>query len=213
MAPPGGTAAALMMASGTPELGDLGSLSDPLWLAKTRYKGKTMGYDYFAAHMGVVRGMASDWNSTINQSDCVPGEDFCYGLGATTNGWSVSAGDKYVVFVNGDLRISDDIVVDPGGFLAFIVNGNVTVAPGVATMQGLYVMDNDFVTEDDNTQLDVQGSVVAWGTFSVNRDLGNANVTIPAEKFTYRPDLLTNMPDKMKVFALQWQEVVAGTFE
>lgn len=80
-------------------------------------------------------------------------------------------------------------------------------------MQGLYVMDNDFVTEDDNTQLDVQGSVVAWGTFSVNRDLGNANVTIPAEKFTYRPDLLTNMPDKMKVFALQWQEVVAGTFE
>jgi hypothetical protein len=216
LAPAGQTAAALLMNGGTPELGSLGSLSDPLWLAKTKYKGKTMGYDYFAAHMGVVKGQSSDWtlSDEIVMADYPSGKDFGYkaGFGTVANNIDVSATQSYVVFVNGDLQINADITVANGGFLTFIVNGNVTVAPGVTTTQGLYVMDGNFVTEADSTQLDVQGSVVVWGEFSLGRDLGTSNATIPAEKFTYRADLIANMPDKMKVFALQWQEVVAGTF-
>ena len=62
LAAPGGTAAALLTNSGNTSFGS-GSVSDPLWIAKSKYKGKTMGYDYFAAHMGVVKGQSSDWLS------------------------------------------------------------------------------------------------------------------------------------------------------
>lgn len=77
-------------------------------------------------------------------------------------------------------------------------------------------MNGNFVTEasgGDDVQLDVAGSVVAWGGVSLGRDLGSTNASEPAEQFTYRPDLLVNMPDAMKVFALRWQEVVPGTFD
>jgi hypothetical protein len=107
-----------------------------------------------------------------------------------------------------------------GGFLAIIAKGSITVAPGVTTLQGIYLSSSNFVTTSvyvqgvtNDVQLNVAGSVVAWGILDLHRNLGGiGNSTQPAEKFTHRPDLLTNMPKKMKGFALQWQEVPAGSF-
>ena len=81
--------------------------------------------------------------------------------------------------------------------VAVIVKGKVTVDPSVTS---------------GATQLDVQGSIVAWGNISLGRDLGADNITNPAEKFTHRMDLLQNMPESMKTFQMEWSEVVPGTY-
>ncbi len=52
----GGTSAALLRASGQTDLG-AGSVSTEGWSTLTRYRGKRMDYQYFAARMGVIRGV------------------------------------------------------------------------------------------------------------------------------------------------------------
>jgi len=52
----GGTSAALLRASGQTDLG-AGSVSSEGWSTLTRYRGKRMDYQYFAARMGVIRGV------------------------------------------------------------------------------------------------------------------------------------------------------------
>ena len=227
LAPVGGTEGLLMTNSGTVDIGDVGSVSDSGWRAVSRYRGKKMDYNYFAANMGVVRGQDSDWQSDTLELQADDGRDFWYmdPVGSTAtigtgSPWNVAGGDSYVIFVNGNLDINSDIVVAPGSFLALIVKGDVTVDPAVANLEGLYVIDGSFVTETvyvegvvDDIQLTTGGTIVAWGSLSLSRSLGTGNITGPAEKFVYRSDLLTNMPDKMKTFVMQWNEVVPGTFE
>lgn len=217
----GNALGALMRSSGTVDTG-AGTVSSEGYSAQTTYKGKTMNYDFFAAHMGVTGSTPNDWGAdTMNKPANNPTRDFYYinpsgSEASVTTPWNIASGESYVVFVNGDLRIASNVTVAPGGFVAFIVNGNLAVSPAVTSMQGLYVIDSTFASETNSgtdVALGVEGSVVAWGGVSLGRDLVNTNSTIPGETFKYRPDLITNMPEKMKVFALKWEEVVPGTFE
>lgn len=221
----GGSEALVMTNSGSVDVG-LGSVSDSLWMATSKYKGKKMDYNYFAANMGVVRGQASNWSGSdeIDLNSYPVGSEFGYmkpfsGVATLSSPLNITASNKYVIFVDGDLEILANVTVETGGFLAFIVNGNVTVDPAVTALHGLFVIDESFITETQyaqgvsvDNQLDFQGTVVTWTTMQLGRSLGGDNSITPAEKFSYRVDLLTNMPDKMKTFALNWQEVAAGTF-
>lgn len=211
----GGAIGALLRASGTVDTG-AGSVSDLGYSTLARYRGKIMNYEYFVAHMGVL---SSTPQLTNLDSEPTPGAEFYYKSGDSvvegSGVWDVTPGESYVIFVNGDLRIAKNMTVDDGGFLAFIVSGDITIDPSVTNIEGLYLMNGNFVTESSGSgdiQLDVAGSVVAWGGVSLGRDLDTTNLTEPAEQFSYRPDLLVNMPEAMKVFALRWQEVVPGTF-
>ena len=218
----GGTSAALLRASGQADLG-AGSISSEGWSAITRYRGQRMDYQYSGARMRVIPRQGNDWlaSNLLNDKPSGDVQEFYYQAGnsVVSSPWVVNSGESYIVFIKGNLRVNTNITVASGGFLAFIVKGSVTVDPSVTTLQGLYVMDTNFITESDyvlgsvnDLPLDVQGSIVAWGTLSISRNLGAGNSTIPAEKFTYRPDLLTNMPTRMKMFLTNWQEVVPGTF-
>jgi len=215
----GGALGSLMQSTGTLDVG-VGALSSAGYKATTEYKGKLMNYDYFAAHMGVTPNTVNDWAAdTMNKPANNPSKVFYYinpsgSEASVSTPWTVAAGESYVIFVNGDLRIASDITVANGGFLAFVVNGSVRVSPAVTTISGLYVIDNTIITESNggtDVAADFFGSVVAWGGVNFGRDLVASNITSAAERFTYRPDLLTNMPDSMKVFALKWEEVVPGT--
>ena len=219
----GGTSGVLVRGSGSISLGS-GSLSSEGWSALASYRGKRMDYNYFSANMGVLKNSTGEWtlNNEIDLSTYPSASDFAYrnGDGYVVDPITVASGESYVVFVNGNLSIEANITVANGGFLAFIVNGVTTVSPSVQTLQGIYVSDDDFVTERfdptgtfDDVALDVEGTVVTWGNFELGRELGILNSTTPAEKFSYRSDFLTNMPDKMKSFAMEWQEVAAGSFE
>ncbi len=180
-----------------------------------------MNYDYFAAHMGVTPNTINDWAAdTMNKPANNPSKIFYYhnpsgSEASVSTPWTVAAGESYVIFVNGDLRIASNITVANGGFLAFIVNGSVRVSPAVTDVAGLYVIDSTLITESNggtDVAANFQGSVVAWGGVNLGRDLVAGNLNQAGEKFTYRADLLNNMPDSMKVFALKWEEVVPGTF-
>jgi hypothetical protein len=185
-----------MRASGQADLGE-GSISSEGWSAITRYRGQRMDYQYFAAKMGVIPLQENDWfaSNLLNDKPSVAGKTFYYQAGDSIvpSPWVVSSGESYVVFIKGNLRVNANITVASGGFLAFIVKGSVTVDPSVTTLQGLYVMDTNFITESDyvlglvnDVPLDVQGSIVSWGTLSISRNLGAGNSTAPAEKFTHR---------------------------
>lgn len=218
----GGTAAALVHGSGSTSFGN-GSVSDSVWTAKSLYKGKKMDYAYFAAQMGVLPTQANDWGAdTMNKPGTT--KDFHYidpqsSTATVSSPWVVNSGEKYIVFVNGNLRIGANTTVANGGFLTFIVNGDVTIDPAVTSVQGMHIASGNFTTETvdgshavADSALEMQGNVIAWGTFSLGRSLISGNTLGPAESFVYRPDLLTNMPDKMKTFAMNWQEVAPGTF-
>jgi hypothetical protein len=181
-----------------------------------------MNYDYFAAQMGVTKNQPSDWlGTTLDKPVNDPTKDF-WDSPATSeiaSPWSVASGESYVVFVNGNLNIKNNITVANGGFLAFMVSGNIIVDPSVTDIEGIYLSNGNFTTQSiyslgvtNDAQLTVQGSVVAWGNMDLRRNLGGAGNINPGELFSYRPDLLSNMPAKLKTFAMQWQEVPAGTF-
>jgi hypothetical protein len=214
----GGTVAALLKASGNASLGS-GSVSDTGWIATSKYKGKTLNYDFFATQYGITSTTPTTWGGN-GMNQLASGQKYYYekpsgGTDATIGGWTVNNGDSYVVFVNGNLTVTGNMSVSQGGFLALIVNGNVTVDPAVTQLDGIVIADGSYTTNSAGAGADSQllsnGSTIAWGGVSLGRDLGGANVSTPAEKFTYRPDLLTNMPEKMKTFAMTWEEVVPGT--
>ncbi len=220
----GGTPGALIIGSGGYGTGQ-GTVSNSLWATVSKYKGKKMDYAYFAAKMGVLKGQVSDWTGSdqFSLTGYPTGKDFGYMKPSTstasiTTPITVGVGEKYTIFVNGNLRIENNITVSPGGFLTLIVNGNLTVAPAVTNIQGIFISSGNFVTESayvsgttNDVQLEVQGNVISWGSLALARNLGPGNTTTPAEKFVYRTDFISNMPDKMETFAMEWQEVAPGT--
>jgi hypothetical protein len=83
-----------------------------------------MDYNYFAAGMGVLSTSTNDWiTNNLSNKPSEAGQDFYYQAGNSTvdSPWSVESGESYVVFINGDLQIAENIEVANGGFLAFQV--------------------------------------------------------------------------------------------
>lgn len=214
------TAAVLRASGNPPALGD-GSVSVEGYSAKSTYRGKRTDFSYFKNQMGLLSSYPDDWTtaSGIQKSRCNdPGQVLCSGPTVSTNVvWRAMVDDaKPVVFVNGDLNIEHNVIVDPGGFVAFVVKGNINIDPSVTRLEGLYIADGNFVTETNGTidvPLQIAGSVAVWGDVDLRRDLVANNTNSPAEVFTYRPDLLTIMPEEMKSFVMQWSEVVPGTYD
>jgi len=224
LAPEDGSDSIVVRGSGSTALGS-GAVSSSGLAAQSLYRGRTYGYQFWRGQFGVGLDPSNDFLSdSLSKPSYDPLKVFYYqepvsGTATLDSSWDVASGESYVVFVNGNLTIAGDVNVDQGGFLAFVVSGNVTVDPGVAQIEGIYISDGNFVTQSayvpnsvDDIALRAEGTVVAWGTLDLNRDLGIGNANAPAELFVYRPDLIVNMPEKMKSFLVRWQEVPAGTF-
>ena len=160
---------------------------------------------YIKTGMG-THDVSGDWSSALNR---------------------IGAAEKYVIFVPGDLTISTNITVAQGGFLAFIVSGNIYVADSVGKLSGTYIAsvsdpigepditgvfitDLDFYstqTGSSDRQLVAAGTYVA-NNFSLTRSLtGSSNSTNPAEMFVYRADLWRYAPLEMLERDIFWQEV------
>lgn len=155
-----------------------------------------------------------------------------YGTGSETytisggSTWNVA--DKHIVFVNGDLIIEQQITISPGGFISFIVSGDITVDKSLGSsvhisaesalstaghLGGIYITDGVFEVQDGSqdptpqfTQLIGKGIFVA-GSFTLNRSLGSDNALYPPTVFIHNPRLLIDMPDEMKDTPLLWEEV------
>lgn len=149
---------------------------------------------------------------------------------AIGNNWNVSGTSKIVVLVSGNLTLSGNsttITVDPGSFLSFIVQGNMTVDDNLGNkqlannpfIQGVYIVNGTITT---GTAANMSGNrFIGGGTFygksgfNLGRDLkpngcsGHAcNSYTPAELFIFRPDLVVNTPYELWSSKINWQEVV-----
>lgn len=150
--------------------------------------------------------------------------------------WIIPSGEKRVIFVNGNLTISQPtdqpvMLVDEGGFLAFIVKGNITIdstvghenpdeiTPNISlepSISGIFIADNRLIIlsrGSDDKKFVGAGSFIGWSGVELHRTFDNGglgkfrNTTTPTETFTFRPDLVSNTPDLLKFTDLVWQEV------
>jgi hypothetical protein len=153
--------------------------------------------------------------------------------------WNVGANESIVVFVDeangvpGILHISDSsnaeqlITVAPGGFLAFIVSGDIRFDenlgnddPDDATpnVEGVFFSDGQIVVQSnggatpDDDRFVGAGTFVGWGGFALGRSYADGgtgmanNNTRPIELFIYRPDFVQNVPEQMARPYYIWQE-------
>jgi hypothetical protein len=150
--------------------------------------------------------------------------------------WVVGSGEKRVIFVNGDLTISQRsdqpvIKVEEGGFLAFIVSGSITFDSTVGhenvdettpnqsiepMVEGVFIANGTIRVASrgsDDKKFVAAGTYVGWSGVHLGRTFDNGglgvfrNTTTPSETFIYRPDFLTNSPELIKFSELVWQEV------
>ena len=185
------------------------------WQAQTAYGGTQTGYDYFA------RILQDDPNGIGTWEGGVPAVSGVYNaLGVTRTGgadWNVDSGQTFVLLVDGDLVIDNNINVAAGGFLAIIASGNLTIADAVTNVEGVFIADAAIVTcESAGTcggggvaeQLIGEGIFVGWQGIALRRDFDGADNSIyPAETFTYRPDLQVNAYRYLLNPKYTWQEV------
>ncbi len=139
--------------------------------------------------------------------------------------WTLNATDKYIFLINGDLTIdAGSITVADGGFLAFIVNGNLVITKTLGvnnvnskaqkSLDGIFIADHFLDTTDDGTlsrtktkRLNATGMFIAYDGINLYRNLSLDNNLNPAEYFVYRPDFLVNFPPAFGINRLTWQEV------
>jgi len=146
------------------------------------------------------------------------------------SGTNVPHGKQITLYVNGDVTITGNITYDniwdatnqkDVPFLAIIARGNIYVAPGVTTLDGLYISQPDTssgggifntCTPGDfcNQQLVVNGAVIAQGVQllrahgtvgPLEQDQNNLT-TNPAEVFNFVPSMVMGLP--------YWQNVDRG---
>ncbi len=127
-----------------------------------------------------------------------------------------------VIFVNGDLDITANFRTtainlgeDPLGYrnecsssLAFIVRGDITIAPTVNNIYGIFYAGGDMGMSTDLSPnpLYVFGSLLAHD-FNLNRNLGADNATYPAEQIIYMPQYLITLKDLLGHAQVSWKEV------
>jgi hypothetical protein len=147
--------------------------------------------------------------------------------------WTLGNTDTYVIFVNGNLNITNDahITVPTGAFLSFIVSGNITIDPTVGSidptsttgvLQGMYIANGNITVQtlgsgasSDEKKFVGEGTFAACGSISLLRDyrnssniaLGANNNKYPASLFVFRPDFIASTPEKMKRPILNWREI------
>lgn len=167
-------------------------------------------YDFFASFYDLST-VAQIGAGTISNENTLPtavntdpdGTEVYYRNGSLTIGptarWTISPGEKKVIFVNGDLTFQGpgdatnqliEITTDASGasgFIAFIVNGTITFDKNVGhidylqdsppVVEGLFVADNAIViaAETDANISDRKfiggGTFVAWGDGGVGVDM------------------------------------------
>jgi len=149
--------------------------------------------------------------------------------------WSVASNESYIIFVNGDLYLSDGngssdhlIDVEPGGFLGFIVKNNLYVEESLgnsdlnsltANVEGVFVVNGQINIQSrgpaagGDDRFIGEGTFIGWQGVNLERDFDDGagraeeNKDKPTELFVYRPDFMVNLPDLLRNSPQIWQQV------
>jgi len=203
---------------------------------KSRYQEK---YEFFYRNSGLASAPASDFVGSdldalkplYNANDIVYFQNGDLRIGSP---WSVAAGETYVIFIDGNLTLADgdgasDQLIDVanGGFIAFIVSGDITIDESLGNstlsdttpnVEGVFIADGTFTVASRGTaaggddRFVGEGSFIGWNGVNLNRDFSDGsdrsleNNDKAVELFIYRPDFIVTMPDIMLVPIRIWQE-------
>lgn len=201
---------------------------------KTRYQER---YDYFFRNSGLNANSSDDFAgqaADAQKPSFNPARVAYYHPGdlTITSAWNVAAGEKYVVFITGNLTLDGATVdhltdVAAGGFLALIVKGNIyinenlgnaTLTNTTANLEGVFMADGTLNIQTrgpaagGDDRFIGEGVFVGWSGVNLLRDYSDSgsrsqeNNDKPVETFIYRPDFLVNMPEIMLVPVRLWQE-------
>jgi hypothetical protein len=101
-------------------------VSETGWLVNETY-APTDYYQVFYHRFGSPTPTATGDTTISTQLDS-SADPYYYNGNVTVSGgaWNISNGASVVVLVSGNLTINTPITITPGGFVAFIVNGNIT---------------------------------------------------------------------------------------
>lgn len=196
-------------------------------------------YEYFYREYSMGSNPSNDWTvpNDATKPSSLPTNDkrayFQSGDLTIQQPWHVAADEEIVVFVDGNLNITNPnnieqlILVEQGGYLAFIVSGNINIDYNIANadltntatnVEGVYIANGQFrvaATSTANTgdnRFVGAGTFVGWNGIVLERDFDDGGVrkvennTKPTDLFIYRPDFLLNTPDIMLRPQLIWQE-------
>ncbi len=197
-------------------------ISSEGWLANEAYAAT----DYYAVMLHRFGNPDADYTGDTTLTSELPSRADPYfvdgNLTISSSDWNATAGETIVVLVDGDLTINRKINLSGTGFIAFIVNGSITVDPtvGVLYSSSVPVLEGVYITSPTGTfstggstsvgteRFVGEGMFIA-GSFNLGRDLDSVgqNNTTAAELFIYNPQLLITMPDKMRNLPVTWSEV------
>jgi hypothetical protein len=137
------------------------------------------------------------------------------------SGYTFPSGRDFVILVNGQLRINEQILVPVGSTAIFASSGDLTVASGVGsaatsrtpnlegwyTTQGRLILENINSCPTPSTRLNVSGAIVACGGFTNQRNLCGENANCPSFYIKERVDFILNAPEFLMPVRRVWQEV------
>jgi len=193
----------------------------------SEYKGPKENYTYFYSLYSMGISPSSDFSGSKPTSAPLNGRAYYSSGNVIINSdWVVNSGESLVIFVNGNLTIDGEndtpnIFVQDGGFLAFIVSGNITFSNTIgwsdlgetaSNVDGVYVADR-IIVQGGRSGGDLKfvgaGTFVGWSSVLLQRQYSAPlnNSFYPTELFIHRPDFVVNTPERMKRPLQVWQEV------
>ena len=186
-------------------------VSDDLWQIQSLYDGLRYDYDFYDTRMDVFPSTTWD-GGVITYNDGGRGFQIFRRTGGVTLNYAGPTGTQRVILlVDGNVTVNTDVTVPDGAFLGVIASGTINFAHNVTNAQGWFVAENITVSSNAPTT-DVQflgeGSFVGWTGIALNRSLGDGNNLQPPEKFTYRPDMVLNMPEPMGVYTKKFSAFI-----
>jgi hypothetical protein len=204
-------------------------------IARVTNRSAQERYEYFARLYKFPASPTSDFNDTALDAQKPTGTPananeayFHRGDMVVQDAWTVNSGESIVVFVDGQLDIRNTITVAQGGFLAFIVSGDIVIDASVGSadetsttpvVEGMYVANGEIrlpsagLAAGGDLKFVGAGTFVGWSGIVMERDYDDGasrrllNNTNPTELFIYRPDLALRTPTRMRAPRYQWREV------
>lgn len=195
----------------------LAKASASLWEKESKYGGQVYDWSYYNTRFNLftktawAEGQPIVYTPTSGNYQIFKTDD-----SVTAFNYSPEPNQFVIFHVNGDVKITSNISVPVGSFLAVIAKGTITFDTNVTSADGWYVGNNIAVPctdlgSDGCDKTDVQflgnGSFIGWNGFALGR-MTPTNNTTPSEKFRYRQDLFVNAPIPMRFFTRYFKPFV-----
>ncbi len=209
-----GTARADDMLGTNPEA----KVSSELWEKESKYSGQIYDWSFYNSRFNLFTKTSWSDGESVVYDDQGKGYQIFQSDGSINSFDLSPTGTQKVIFhINGNVRVTGDIVVPDGAFLAVIAKGTITFDPSVSQADGWYVAESIAIPcldvdsngcDKTDSQFAGNGSFIAWNGFSLGRTRNLTNNVAPSEKFTYRQDLYRNAPAAMKVYTKLYKPFV-----